>query len=269
MGHRMRAALVFAAAAAFAMPAAALEVVVDISARGGVMHVLVEAPDNAKAAVILLAGGAGRLDIAASGRIGSLGGNQLVRTRSAYAKAGFIAATPDIAEDLKEGASGVRNSYRWNAEQAADLGALVEYLRRQAPKVYLVGTSRAALSVANAAARLTGTQKPDAIVITSGMLMQTDARQPSVQRMVKPLEAIAMPVLLLAHENDACPYTPASANAAFRPLLTAAPKVDLVMLKGGTPDRKGEECEAAGHHGFAGLDSEVVQTITGWLKALP
>lgn len=265
----MRIAGALLIAALLAGPAAALEVVVDIPTRGEVMRTLVDAPDNAKGAVILLAGGAGRLDISTSGRIGSLGGNQLVRTRSAYAKAGFIAATPDIAESLKERDGGVRSGYRWAAEQAADLGALVDYLRRQAPRVYLVGTSRAALSVANASARLAGTQRPDAIVITSGMLMQTDPRQPSVQRMVKPLEAITMPVLLVAHENDACPYTPASANAAFKPLLTTAPRVDIVMLKGGTPDRKGEECEAAGHHGFAGLDQVVVDTVSGWLKALP
>lgn len=265
----MRAALVISAILIFAIPAKALEVVVDIPTRGETMRVLVDAPDNAGAAVVLLAGGAGRLDISASGRIASLHGNQLVRTRAAYAKAGFIAATPDIAESLKERDGGVRSGYRWAAEQAADLGALVEYLRRQAPKVYLIGTSRAALSAANAAARLQAAQKPDAIVITSGMVMQTDARQPSVERMVKPLAAITMPVLLVAHENDACPYTPASANEAFRPLLTAAPKVDLVLLKGGQPDKKGQECEADGHHGFAGLDAEVVAAITSWLKALP
>lgn len=218
--------------------------------------------------VILMAGGSGRLDIGETGRIAKLGGNQLVRTRGGYAAAGFIAAVPDVPEDFKEGAEGVRNGYRWSAEHAADIGALVDALRKLHPKVYLVGTSRGALSVANAAARLTGTQRPEAIVITSGMLMQIDARQPSVQRMVKPLEAITMPVLLLAHENDACVYTPASATPQFKALLTAAPRVDIMMLKGGQADKKGEECEAAGHHGFAGLDKEVVQTVTGWLKAL-
>ncbi|WP_341895127.1 hypothetical protein [Ferrovibrio terrae] len=182
--------------------------------------------------------------------------------------AGFMAATPDVPDDFKEGADGVRNGYRWSAEHAADIGLLIESLRFFHPKVYLVGTSRGALSVANAAARLSGAQKPDAIVITSGMLMQTDARQPSVQRMVKS-DSITMPVLLMAHENDACIYTPASATAQFKALLTAAPRVDIMMLKGGQADKKGEECEAAGHHGFAGLDQDVVAAITGWLKALP
>ena len=266
---RMRAVLFTAVLAVLAQPVVAVESVLEIAMRGTVMRVLVEPSASAPVgAVILIAGGSGRLDLETSGRIRSLGGNQLVRTRGDYARAGFIAATPDIADDLKERDGGVRSGYRWGAEQAADLGLLTDHLRKQAPRVYLIGTSRGALSVANAAARLTGTQRPDAIVITSGMLMQTDARQPSVQRMVKPLEAITMPVLLLAHENDACLYTPASATPQFKALLTAAPRVDIMMLKGGQADKKGEECEAAGHHGFAGLDKEVVQTVTDWLKAL-
>lgn len=265
----MRAALLLVFAVLASAPAMALEVVVDIPTRGTVMHVLVDAPDNAKAAVILIAGGAGRLDIASSGRIGSLAGNQVVRTRSDYAKAGFIAATPDIAEDLKDGVSGVRSSYRWGTEQAEDLGLLVDYLRRQAPKVYLVGTSRGALTVANAAVRLQGTQKPDAIVITSGMLMDQGKRQPSVQGNVSPLDNITMPVLLMANEYDACAVTPASSVAPFAKQLKAAAKVDVVMLKGGEADKPGQECEAGGFHGFRGLDAEVVAAITGWLKALP
>lgn len=219
--------------------------------------------------IIVLAGGSGRLDIDDNGRIRDLTRNQLIRTRGRYALAGYVVAAPDVTEDFKRPNGGVRDGYRWSAEHAADIGILVETLRKQTPKVYLVGTSRGALSVANAAARLQGAQRPDAIVITSGMLMQTDARQPSVQRMVKPLEAITMPVLLVAHENDACPYTPASATRAFRSLLSAAAKTDLVTLTGGTPDRKGEECEADGHHGFAGLDDAVVGIIIEWLKALP
>ncbi|WP_300300631.1 hypothetical protein [Ferrovibrio sp.] len=218
--------------------------------------------------VIVLAGGSGRLDIDDNGRIRDLTRNQLIRTRGSYAMAGYVVAAPDVAEDFKRPNGGVRDGYRWSAEHAADIGVLVEILRKQTPKVYLIGTSRGALSAANAAARLQGAQKPDAIVITSGMLMQTDARQPSVQRMVKS-EAITMPVLLVAHESDACIYTPASATPQFKALLTAAPRVDIKMLKGGQADKKGEECEADGYHGFAGLDDAVVGIITEWLKVLP
>jgi pimeloyl-ACP methyl ester carboxylesterase len=244
------------------------DLIQNLPVRNSVMTTYIaQAVQPVRGVVVLMAGGSGRLDIDGNGRIRKLTGNQLIRTRIDYVAAGFMAATPDVPDDFKEGADGVRNGYRWSAEHAADIGLLIESLRFFHPKVYLVGTSRGALSVANAAARLSGAQRPDAIVITSGMLMQTDARQPSVQRMVKS-DSITMPVLLVAHENDACIYTPASATPQFKALLTAAPRVDIMMLKGGQADKKGEECEAAGHHGFAGLDQDVVAAIAGWLKAL-
>jgi len=247
----------------------AAETVLELPARGGVMRVLIAMPEGQpRAAVILIAGGSGRLDIDATGRIGSLAGNQMVRTRGDYAKAGFIAATPDIASDLKESGQGVRDGYRWGVEQAEDLDRLIEHLRALTPKVYLVGTSRGALSIANAAVRLKGARKPDALVITSGLLIPINARQPSVLNNVKPLTAITIPVLLMGNEYDACPLSPARGIASFRPHLVEAPRVDVIMLKGGQADKPGQECEAAGFHGFAGLDAEVVAAITGWLKNL-
>lgn len=247
----------------------AAERVVDLPVRGSTMRVLIEQPATTPVgAAILIAGGRGRLDIEPGGRIRELANNQLVRTRSQYASQGFVAVVPDIAEDLKQGQDGVKNAYRWSAEQAADLGLLVEYLRQSTAKVFLLGTSRGALSVANAAVRLQGAQKPDAIVITSGMIMHQVDSQPSVQRHVAPLGAITMPVLLMAHEADACAYTPARAVPLFKDLLTAAPRVDIVLLKGGRSDRPGMECEAGGHHGFMGLDQEVVATVSNWLKGL-
>lgn len=265
----MRAIGVLLAVLLAAAPAAAAEAVLDLPVRGSVMRVLLAAPDAPPAAaVILLAGGAGRLDIAPSGRIGNLGGNHLVRTRGDYAREGFLAAVPDLADDLKQGSAGVRNGYRWSAEHAADIGALVERLRREAGRVYVIGTSRGAISTANAAVRLQGAQKPDAIVISSGMIMHQGGDHPSVQRNVAPLSAITMPVLLAAHEKDACAVTPPASMAAFQALLTASPRVDIHLFRGGRSDTPGEECEASGPHGFAGIDREVVAVVTTWLRSL-
>lgn len=248
----------------------AAETVLDLPTRPGqAIHVLLDRPDNPAASVVLVAGGAGRLDISADGRIAMLAGNQLVRTRADYAKAGFIAAVPDIAGDFKEGARGVASGYRWSAEHAADLGALIAYLRGLKAPVYLVGTSRAALSVSNAAVRLAGAQRPDAIVITSGMLMDQGLRQPSAEQSVGHLERITMPVLLVVNADDACRVSPPDGATAFRRLLTAAAKTDLVTLKGGSAGPRGQECEGNSYHGFLGLDAEVVRTVTNWLKALP
>ena len=38
------------------------------------------------------------------------------------------------------------------------------------------------------------------------------------------------------------------------------------MLSGGAPSQ-GDVCEARGPHGFFGMDQQVVDAITAWLKA--
>ena len=241
------------------------ETVAEITTRGQMLRFLLIKPDKPIGSVILLAGGHGILALDPKGKIGWGAGNQLVRTRAGYAKAGFVTATPDVTTDLKRVEGGVP-AFRWSGEYATDIGALVRHLRGIAAPVYLIGTSRAGLSVPNAAARLTGDAAPDAIVITSGMLMHINDKQPSAERSVGRLERIKQPTLLVFHEKDACPHTPASSAQTFRKLLTGAKKVDIKFLKGGSA--RGDPCEARHYHGFEGIDGEVVRTITDWLKSL-
>jgi hypothetical protein len=263
-------AMALAATLAFFAPTAAAdanEQVVEIATRPGQrVRALVLDPDKPAGSVILLAGGHGNLALTKDGRIGWGRANQLVRTRADYARNGFLTLVPDIAPDLKRG-QGVKQRYRFSAEHAADIGALVAHLRAIAPPVYLVGTSRAALSVANAAVRLAGPKRPDAIVITSGMLMPVDLYQPSVAATIGGLARMTQPVLLVSHADDACAYTQARSARAFKAQLTRAAKVDIALLRGG-PAGSGEPCEAFGHHGFFGQDAEVVTTVTNWLKTL-
>jgi hypothetical protein len=243
--------------------------VVDLPTRPGQsMRMLLLTPSaKAEGSVILLAGGHGNLRLGKDGSIGWGKGNQLVRTRAAYAKAGFLTAVPDIARDLKQGTGGVPR-YRWSSKYAQDIGALVKHLRGLAAPVYLVGTSRAALSVAKAAVQLTGPERPDAIVITSGMLMTVDNSQPSAERNVGRLERITQPTFLVSHSKDACKYSNPASATKFKALLTKAAKVDVKLLSGGT-NTGSDPCEADTHHGFQGQDPEVVQLVTDWLKALP
>lgn len=253
--------VVFAAGPALAQK----ESVQEIATRGQMIRALVIKPEKPIGSVVLVAGGHGNLALSADGQIGWGAGNQLVRTRSLYAKAGFVTATADIAPDLKKG-RGVVPRYRWSDQHAADLGALITYLRGIAPPVYLIGTSRGAISVVNAAAKLSDAAAPDAIVVTAGMLLHIDPKQPSVERMVRNLDRIRQPMLIVYHEKDACKFTPASSAEPFRKLLTAARKVDIKMLKGGSA--VGDPCEAQHYHGFRGIDAEVVRVTTDWLAAL-
>jgi hypothetical protein len=243
------------------------ETVMEIVSRNQRVRALLHTPARPVGSVILLAGGHGNLALGADGTIGWGAGNQLVRTRADYSKAGFATLVPDIAADLKQGNGGVAG-YRWSGAYARDIGAYVAYMRRIAAPVSLIGTSRAALSVAKAAAELTqGAERRDALVITSGMLTHVNDRQPSVQRNVGGLHRIRQPVLLVFHANDDCPYTPAAAANRAQRLLRSAKRVDLVRLTGGSAG-SGEPCEARSHHGFAGQDQEVVQTVTAWLPRL-
>jgi pimeloyl-ACP methyl ester carboxylesterase len=241
------------------------ETVAEITTRGQTLRFLLIKPAKPIGSVILLAGGHGILDLDPKGRIGWGAGNQLVRTRAEYARAGFVTATPDVTADLKAVEGGVPE-FRWSGQYATDLGALIKHLRSIAAPVYLIGTSRAGLSVPTAAARLTGDAAPDAIVITSGMLMHVSDKQPSAEKNAGRLDRIKQPTLLVFHEKDACPWTQASSAERFRKLLTGAKKVDIKFLSGGSA--RGDPCDAFHHHGFEGIDGEVVKTITDWLKAL-
>jgi dienelactone hydrolase len=239
------------------------EQVVEVPSRGQSVRILMDRPAQPKASVVLVPGGNGDLHLTPTGGIGSLASNQLVRARALFVRAGYAVALADIAPDMRAG-DGVRPGYRWSEDHAQDLGAVIAAMRQVARPVVLVGTSRGALSVANAASRLQGAMRPDAVVITSGMLMDTGGGQPSVQRNVPGIGAVTQPVLLVVHTRDACPLSPPDSAARFRPLLRSATKVDVVSLNGGGPGR-GDPCEGASPHGFAGMDQQVVDAITTWV----
>jgi dienelactone hydrolase len=246
------------------------ESVVEVpSSRGGpAIRALVDKPAGTPlGTVVLLAGGHGNLNISKDGKLGWGKGNQLVRTRADYAKAGFVAIVPDVAADLKSG-EGVKDGARYSAEWGRDIGAVVKYARGLAAPVHVVGTSRAAITTAKVGTITTGAERPDSLVITAGMTVAVNDKQPSAERNVPGLGRISQPVFLLHHKNDGCPYTPASAPARFKPMLTGAKKVDIQIIDGGDPG-SGNPCEAKNHHGFLGQYAQVVSLVTTWLKALP
>ena len=267
--RRFCAVLLILMSAGSASPSAgaAQERVVEIPTRQGQsVRALLTIPANPKGAVILIAGGHGNLELGRDGRMGWGSGNQLVRSRHLYADAGYVTLVPDIAPNLKR-PDGVVPRYRWSPQHAADIGALVAHLRTLAQPVHLIGTSRAALSVANAGVRTREKNRPDSLVITSGMLMHERDGAPSVQRVVPHLNTITQPTLLIAHANDACEHTPPSAPKRFAPLLSGAQRVDTKILTGGGP-ATGDPCGASGFHGFKGIDSALVQTIVVWLQEI-
>lgn len=181
--------------------------------------------------------------------------------REHFVEAGFVTAVPDTASDKKPPAS--LTGYRISADQAEDLGALVRYLRRIKGPVWIIVTSRGTISAANAVAR-GGRDGADGLVLTSSLAAAIDMQHSSLERDVD-LTHIRVPTLFVGHARDSCRYTEVRDVPMIARKLVNAPKVETRIFEGG--DSKGDPCEAFSHHGYFGIEDEVVDAITIWLKA--
>lgn len=111
-------------------------------------------PEHAIASVILFAGGSGNLRLSRVpppqvGPYAFVAGNFLARSREKFAAHDFMVAVIDAPSDQPRGMSG---SFRLSTEHAIDIGAVANYLKRQADvPVWLVGTSAGSWSAARGA----------------------------------------------------------------------------------------------------------------------
>jgi dienelactone hydrolase len=219
-------------------------------------------PADPVGSVVLLAGGDGVLNLDEQGRIGSgLAGNHLMRTHSAYAKAGYAVFVPDVASDLKR-----TRGYRFSADYARDVAAVVAAARQVARPVAVIGTSRGALAVVSVLTRQSAVM-PDAAVISSGVLLGDGGGLGSAST-VGDVKLIRVPVLLLRHALDSCHVSPPGDADRFKAMLGGAPRVDIVTLNGGSPrGSTAAPCSAAHYHGFYGIDDQAVAATVQWLAA--
>lgn len=229
--------------------------VVDIPTRPGVsQRMLVLSPPNPKAAVILMAGGHGGLQIFPNGAMNWGEGNFLVRTRQLFADEGFLVAVVDAPSDRQR--SPFLTGFRQTPEHAMDIKAVIAWLREQAKApVWLVGTSRGTQSAAYVATELRGPEGPDGLVLSSTILVDKKAR--SVPAM--PLDKLRIPVLIVHHEQDGCTSCAFSEIPALMEKLKNSPRMELMAFNGG--QNRGDPCEAFAYHGFNGLEGDVVRKI--------
>ena len=255
-----------ALAAALAIPAAAdlPERVADVPSRPGVtQRILLIEPEAARAVVVLYAGGHGGLQIRPDGSMGWGKGNFLVRTRQDFAAQGVAVAVVDAPSDRQDGA--FFGGFRQTREAAADGRALIAWLRsRSKLPVWLIGTSRGTQSVGYLATELQGTDAPDGIVLTSTIMSEKRGGR-AVPDM--PLGRIAIPVLVVHHENDQCESCLFSGTPWLMRGLSASPRKELIAITGG--QSRGEPCEAFAYHGYNGLERDVVAKIVAWIAPPP
>jgi hypothetical protein len=195
----------------------------------GGSHAVLLKPKAPRASVILMPGGNGAINAGANGQIGGLSGNQLVRTRSAYAARGLAVLVVDAG---------------------VNLASAVQYMAAIKRPVTVIATSRGTI---RAARGIAGGARPDALVLTSGFLTAESGSGENVQSILGS-PALLPHTLIIHHRQDSCRATlPAGVDPFIR---WAGGRARVAWLTGGT--ESGDACEAYAHHGFNGIDGQVV-----------
>lgn len=220
--------------------------------------------------LVLLAGGAGHVDLDGQGCAQKLKGNSLVRSAPLFNAAGLATAVLDAPSDF-QGEDGLAG-FRTDPRHAKELGQVIADLRaRTRGSVWVVGTSRGAISAANAASRLAGPAAPDGVVLTSALMVgQSGARKAWVSQSVfdLPLEDIRVPLLLVGHAGDTCVRSPARLMERVA-ASTRSVRQQVVTVSGGPakpPPAGLDACEGRTPHGFLDQEAEVAAGIARFVR---
>jgi len=180
-------------------------------------------------------GGDGYIAAGPGGTIGKLKGNQLVRTRNGYLARGLAVLIVDAD---------------------VNLARAVDYMAAIKRPVTVVATSKGTLRAAHGIA---GGAKPDALVLTSGFLTDGSGSGQNVANILGSPRLLPR-TLVIAHRHDTCRFTQPAGVEPF--IRWAGGKARATWLDGGMDS--GDPCQAGGHHGFNGLDGQVVSAAAGF-----
>lgn len=248
------APLAGAGVVAAAEPARSVVAITPAGASQNVLFVMPSVPP--KAVVVMFPGGDGVIGVRNDGSI-LRPDNFLVRTQPEWLAQGFVFVAVDAASQ-RVGQRGDRVGPE-NVRAIAKIIAAVR--QRTAASIWLLGNSAGApAAVAGAAALPKGS--------IAGVVISSPVSVPGSHDTVfdVDLARIAVPVLVQIHSGDTCRYTPPANAARIKAALTTAPVVDVQVFSGGSWPRSGP-CEAFGHHGFVGIEDQVVDAAADWIRA--
>jgi pimeloyl-ACP methyl ester carboxylesterase len=235
-----------------------------VTARGASVRFLKsgETPDTA-AAVMLLAGDHGNLDIGADGKLQWGHSNFLVRTRHMFQQCNIATVLVDSPSDRK-GSRGLYG-FRADAVHAEDLATIASQIRRKLNvPVWLVGTSRGAESAVNAACRGSG-EFAGMILVAAVTRSEPDTERLPGCVFDTPLADISVPCLLVHHVKDACPLSPCSDVPLMRRALRNSSAVEEYLFDGGAAPLS-EPCRGLHAHGFFGIEKTVIEMMAKYIK---
>lgn len=240
--------------------------VVTLDTRPGITQsfLLLEPKSTAKGVVIMLPGHEGEVEFRKTPEEGyevrNHGGGLTAHRamRETLRNSGFAVAVIAPPSDRTLLAPWFRKS----TEHLEDMRNVIGYLqKRYGSKPYLQGHCLASLSAASVASRL----KSDGI---SGVILSS-ARSSGPAGAVTDFDrgAVSVPVLLVQHGEDSCPYTsPQNLERVKAFYQDSAPKVDIITVTGGDSriKKKQQSCQD-GFHGFSGVQKDTAQAIASWL----
>lgn len=234
-----------------------------VTVKVGLIH-----PEGATATVLLFTGGKGMLALSQSGEkvhTNDNGGNFLIRSRQMFAARGLAVGFLDAPSDRKQ----LNEDFRVSPDHGTDIAAVAARIKSETGglPVWLVGTSMGTLSAAHGAVEL-----GEAI---AGLVLTSSVTRPAPFWDMKEthphmaaslaLDRVKVPSFILAHRQDGCYVTPPEGAERLKTALSAAPRIELLYVKGGSGDRSGP-CEAFSAHGFIGMEAEAVDAIVAFIK---
>ena len=217
--------------------------------------------EDALATVVLFSG--------ASGGYGSIGGdgwptgsNFLISTGKRWASHPFnvvMVGRPSDGIDLGHG------DVRAGELHASDNVAVFKALKQISPlPIWLVGTSMGTISVA--AATIHDGKNDEGLV--AGVVMTSSITADRIPGAVpqQDLERIRVPTLIVHHEDDACGVCRPQEAKHIAAALRSTPIKKTLLVSGGS-GATGNPCKPMHHHGFIGIQNEVVDRIAAWIIA--
>lgn len=223
-------------------------------------RILAMEPEKPEAAAILFAGGHGGLQISKEGTLAWGQKNFLVRAQKLFVEKGVMTILIDAPSDRQS--APFLAGFRQKPEHLTDVRGVIAWVREKHPKlpVWLIGTSRGTQSAAYVSTELAGSPgEPEGVVLTSSIL--SDMKERAVPEM--PVEKLTIPVLVVHHKDDGCSHCGYEKAPLLLEKLTSSRKKGLLTFEGGID--KGNPCEAMSHHGFNGLEKDVVGSIVSWM----
>jgi hypothetical protein len=122
--------------------------------------------------------------------------------------------------------------------------------------ITVIATSRGTIRAAEGIAR---GARPDALVLTSGFLSPASGGGSNVMSILGTSASLPH-TLVIHHRQDSCRSTlPAGVDPFIK---WSAGRARVSWVSGGKEE--GDACEAFGHHGFNGLDGQIVGLAAGF-----